>query len=119
MVPTYYDLEPAYKDDAYGPVIIRVKSSVSGGTYLDFSDCSEICLQARNKKNKAIVLEWRYSAGQISILDNFYISLHRKTHSEMAMPAGEYIYDLQVTLSGYKTTYMSGKIKVFEDVTRF
>jgi hypothetical protein len=118
MIPSYYDLEPAYRDDDYGPVFIRVQDHDSPGQYLDFSLCSDITLQVRNKKNKALVLKWSFSAGEISIADDFFIMLAKKSHVEMAMPGGEYIYDLQVVLNGSHITYMVGKLKVFEDITR-
>jgi hypothetical protein len=117
MLPTYYDLEPAYREDDYGPVYLRVKSNDG---YFDFTTCSEILLQARNKKNNAIVLEWSFLKGHISLLDDSFIMLHKKSGSRMKMLPGSYKYDLQATIQGSSAnnTYMTGKILVVDDVSR-
>lgn len=114
MIPTYYNLPDAYRDDDYGPISLRVRN---GAYYVDFSSSTKIDLEVRNPKNRSIVVKWSNADGTAYVYNDTQIVLSKKYGNEMLMPPGEYDYDLQVKINDSSTTYLRGKFKVLQDVT--
>jgi len=115
MIPNVYDLPNAYRGDSYGPISIIIKDEF--GKTLELDDCRAF-LRVRNKKNNALVLEWSSDSGT-AILDptTDTITLLQVESCFMKMPAGEYLYDLQILdINSKRFTPLSGKLQVLSEV---
>lgn len=115
MIPNTYDLPNAYRGDSYGPISIVIKDEF--GNTLELDDCRAF-LRVRNKKNNALVLEWSSDNGTATLNPvTDVIILSQVESCFMKMPAGEYLYDLQILdINSKRFTPLNGKLKVLPEV---
>jgi hypothetical protein len=114
MLPANYNLPDAYRGDSYGPLLFSF-SDASGNPIL--LDGSQARAQVRYPNKRWSVREWSTNNNSIQISGNQLI-MNRMDGNNMNMEAGVYHYDLEVTTSGERRTYISGLFNVFDDVTR-
>ena len=84
------------------------------GVYVDFTGSTAIGQLKLNKTDEAAVEEFTITLGDAA--NNLRYGL---TAAQVeALGVSKYVYDIEITTGGIVRTYVAGKLKIIQDVTR-
>lgn len=109
-----YDIPDRVKGDTSASILLTFELN---GSALDLTGATAR-MQIRNGKTGGLVLELKTGNG-LTIVDHSGGVLRVDEIQRLGIPAGEYEYDVELTLaSGIRKTYVGGVITVLQDVTK-
>lgn len=113
MIPAAYNFPTAYRGDSYGPMSFYFNDLSGNAISLDGG--SGKC-EIKSRKYDCAVVLWHSEDNSVQISGN-HLFLAQKSGEDMSVPAGRYVYDLQVIQSGVTKTYVSGYFEVLDDIS--
>lgn len=115
MIPATYNLPTGYRGDTYGPIYFYF-NDISGNA-IDLNGADGTC-QVKTKPNGCAVIDWRTSNSTMGISGN-QVFLAPVSGENMKIAPQNYIYDLELTLSGITQTYINGILPISGDISNY
>lgn len=106
-----HNIQPIRKGDTF-TMTFSFWEDKCAGTKLDVSTYSFL-LQA---KNSAGVLQFQWTNANFAVIDNYTRKVTLTDTTTAAYTAGEFVYELQVTIGTEKYTWMEGYVQVLNQV---
>ncbi len=112
MIPAAYNFPTGYRGDSYGPMSFYFNDLSGNAISLDGASGK---VEVKNRKHNCPVLSWISEDNTFQISGN-HVFLDKKSGQYMEIPAGSYVYDMQLVQSGTTKTYISGSLDILNDI---